>query len=84
MQNNAEQIKQQEKDASKEMKVEVVNNNVQNINQTNDRRDPMYSRNVDPSYVRTVDERHGIMGWRKQITHEGLSPFVGFFFSHNV
>ena len=62
MQNNAEQIKQQEKDASKEMKVEVVNNNVQNINQTNDRRDPMYSRNVDPSYVRTVDERHGIMG----------------------
>lgn len=62
MYNNAEQIKKQERDASKEMKVEVVNNNVQNINQTNDRRDPMYSRNVDPSYVRTVDERHGIMG----------------------
>ena len=62
MYNNAEQIKKQERDASKEMKVEVVNNNVQNINQAKDRRDPMYSRNVDPSYVRTVDERHGIMG----------------------
>ena len=62
MMNDVEKQRQEEREASKEMKVEVVNNNVQNISQTKDKPDPMYSRNTDPSYVRTLDERHGIMG----------------------
>lgn len=62
MMNVAEKQRHEEREASKEMKVEVVNNNVQNINQTKENQSPMYSRNIDPSYVRTVDERHGIIG----------------------
>ena len=66
MMNVAGKQRQEEREASKEMKVEVVNNNVQNINQTKENQSPMYSRNIDPSYVRTVDERHGIMGWQNK------------------
>lgn len=57
----AETIRRNESELMREMKVNVVNNSVQNVtNAGGSTRSPMYSRNIDPSYIRTVDERYGI------------------------